>query len=246
MLAACFGRPCGPWRARPRLPWPPLAAPPCKALCLADKANMRPLAKKCKPFFDIFSNFLFLPYILGVYKRTEPRQQGGKRPQTRPIGRALSLARGHQREQGRGLLGMGRGAPAWARLRAYAPACPRAWGRACACACACGRLRAHARPYVRACLRMCLRVPAPACQALALSRKRSRKGEECARQTSGRGRGPGGRFSTIYKCLRRTKQLFQSVSKHAKRPPRKNFSKLKGISLLFLAVYAMQNGRRFI
>lgn len=205
MLAACFCRPCGPWRAWPRLPWPPLGGLPCKALCPAGKANMAALAKNCKPFFHIFSNFLFLPYILGVYKRPEPRQQGGKRPQARPRGRAPALARGQQGEQGRGPIGIGRRGPACGRAcpricpraRAYAPACPRAWGRA-----------------YRA--------------------KRSRKAEKRARQAEGRGRGPGGQFSTIYKSLRRTKQLFQSVSKHAKPPPRKIFQNQSVSPCLFL------------
>lgn len=213
MLAACFGRPCGPWRARPRLPWPPLGGLPRRALCPAGKANMAALAKNCKPFFDIFSNFLFLPYISGVYKRPEPRQQGGKRPQARPIGRAQALARGQQGEQGRGPIRHGQ---ACACLGALARAYARALARVCACLparmgarpCACPPMRAHARP----CARLPAHVPARAracARGLALSRKRSRKGEECARQAEGRGRGPGGRFSTIYKCLRRTKQLFK-------------------------------------
>lgn len=154
---------------------------------------------------------------------------------------------------------MGKPAPAWARLpahmparlRAYAPACPHGGALALAPAPvgarlrlpACLRLPAHARPCVRA----CLRVPAPAPASLP-ARLPARvpadvrvRGRACVPgRAKGRGRGPGGRFSTIYKCLRRTKQLFQSVSKHAHPPPRKKFSKSKRISLPLLAVYAMQ------
>lgn len=177
MLAACFGRPCGPWRARPRLPWPPLAAPPCKALRPAGKANMRPLAKKCKPFFDIFSNFLFLPYISGVYKSPEPRQQGGKRPQARPIGRAPALARGQQGEQGRGLLGMGRGAlarayaHALARMRLPARAHGGAPALARLSACACAPMRARLPAHVPARARACARGPGLIAQKVAQRRR---------------------------------------------------------------------------
>lgn len=98
MLAACLAALAALWRAWPRLPGR-RRRPRLGALRPIGKANMRPLAEKCKPLFDIFFKFFVLPYISGVYKRPEPRQQGGKRPQARPIGRALALARGLPREQ---------------------------------------------------------------------------------------------------------------------------------------------------